>query len=77
MASKKTVVDLLECEPILDERPEGAMTIKEMAELKKVSRSVIHREIERLNQQGLIRQARLRVRTKTNKASYTYVYWLR
>ena len=58
--------------PLLDERPPGALTMRELAEQAGVSTDVMRRQLSDLRDQNILREARLR----TAGGHYTFVYWI-
>lgn len=59
--------------PLLDTRPPGALTARELASAAGVSYDVIRHKLAELRAEGNLREARLRM---TRGGGYTMVYWL-
>lgn len=58
--------------PLLDERPDGAMTTAELAEQSNTSVDVVRKKLRALRREGVLREARVRL----PRGSYTVMYWL-
>lgn len=58
-------------DPILETRPDGSLSMKEMADTLGVSVDVVRRQLVVIRQTGALREARVRM-----ERGYTVVYWL-
>jgi predicted ArsR family transcriptional regulator len=58
--------------PLLDVRPAGAMTARELAEQSNASVDVVRRQLTALRAEGVLREARVRC----ERGRHTVVYWI-